>query len=269
MPSTDTYRVLDVTLVMHRLHAGRSIAPHRHAFHELIYVLNGVYTAQLGEWREVGHAGDAFIYPDGVGHDSRGTQDGKTRLLVLQWHLVPASAPCISFARLRDVGGRLLYPLMRMLDLTPAQTDPDLALRESLLAVVEGECRALAETASPTIDPITRVRRTLDGLTGIPSSVPIEELAALAGMTPAHFSRCFRARTGDTPVRYLQRKRVQDALPLILHADLPFAEIARRVGLCDASHLCRLVVREYGRPPRDLREEAQGRRRSAPRRAQP
>lgn len=66
----------------------------------------------------------------------------------------------------------------------------------------------------------------------------VEDIAAVTGMSRAHFSRLFKRVAGVSPHEYVLRRRVERAKEL-LHADptLPLSDIAAEVGFCDQSHL--------------------------------
>jgi AraC-like DNA-binding protein len=55
-------------------------------------------------------------------------------------------------------------------------------------------------------------------------------LARAAHVSPAHFSRQFRATFGEPPHRYLQRRRVERAMELLRETQCPVTEICFRVG---------------------------------------
>ena len=73
-----------------------------------------------------------------------------------------------------------------------------------------------------------RARDTMDRAFGRPLDVPT--LARVAHVTPAHFSRQFRATFGETPHRYLQRRRVERAMELLRETDRPVTDICFDVG---------------------------------------
>jgi AraC-like DNA-binding protein len=58
-----------------------------------------------------------------------------------------------------------------------------------------------------------RVRDRIDRAYAEPLDIPA--LARLAGCSEAHFIRTFRAVFGETPHRYLQRRRVERAMHLL------------------------------------------------------
>lgn len=61
-----------------------------------------------------------------------------------------------------------------------------------------------------------------------PLDVPA--LAAVAHVSPAHFSRQFRETFGETPHSYLQRRRVERAMELLRETGRPVTEICLDVG---------------------------------------
>jgi transcriptional regulator GlxA family with amidase domain len=73
-----------------------------------------------------------------------------------------------------------------------------------------------------------RARDTMDRAFAHPLDVP--GLARVAVVSPAHFSRQFRATFGETPHRYLQRRRVERAMELLRETDRPVTEICFDVG---------------------------------------
>ena len=73
-----------------------------------------------------------------------------------------------------------------------------------------------------------RARDTMDRSFSRPLDVPA--LARVAQVSPSHFSRQFRATFGETPHRYLQRRRVERAMELLRETDAPVTEICLDVG---------------------------------------
>ncbi|MFI9816518.1 GlxA family transcriptional regulator [Saccharothrix variisporea] len=92
--------------------------------------------------------------------------------------------------------------------------------------------------------------------------VSVADLAAAVGLSTRTFARRVERATGHSPVRFLQRLRVETALDLLTTTDLPVADIARRVGYADPTTLRRVLRRDTGRSPRDLRGHAGGDRTS-------
>jgi AraC-like DNA-binding protein len=58
----------------------------------------------------------------------------------------------------------------------------------------------------------------------------LDQLAAVAGVSKYHFVRCFEATYGETPLRYVTRRRIERAQDLLRHANLTVTEICMAVG---------------------------------------
>nr|BFE50972.1 hypothetical protein GCM10017745_43990 [Saccharothrix mutabilis subsp. capreolus] len=83
--------------------------------------------------------------------------------------------------------------------------------------------------------------------------VSVADVAAAVGMSARTFARRVERATGLSPVRFLQRLRVETAVDLLTTTRLPVEDIARRVGYADPTTLRRVLRRETGRGPRDHR----------------
>jgi AraC-like DNA-binding protein len=58
----------------------------------------------------------------------------------------------------------------------------------------------------------------------------VDRIAAVAGVSKYHFIRCFRMTYGETPMRYLTRRRLERAQDLLRSANLTVTEICMLVG---------------------------------------
>lgn len=77
----------------------------------------------------------------------------------------------------------------------------------------------------------------------------ITALAEIAGLSPYHFARAFRTDTGDTPHRYVVRRRLVRARDMVLYSSRGLAEIARAAGYSSQSRLTEAFVRNFGSTP--------------------
>ncbi|HEY2754075.1 AraC family transcriptional regulator, partial [Phenylobacterium sp.] len=90
-------------------------------------------------------------------------------------------------------------------------------------------------------------------------SISLRELAGAAGLSPFHFSRVFKRHFGQTPSRYVERRRIEGAKPLIVGAQMPLAAVAQAVGFADQSHFTRRFRAHEGCTPAQFaREHAKG-----------
>ncbi len=80
----------------------------------------------------------------------------------------------------------------------------------------------------------------------------LTELAALAHLSPYHFTRLFKQTTGQSVHQYVIERRIEAARRLLLAGHLTVAEVAAAVGFYDQSHLARHFKRHTGAPPSHL-----------------
>jgi transcriptional regulator GlxA family with amidase domain len=89
------------------------------------------------------------------------------------------------------------------------------------------------------------------------SSATLEDLAALAHVSPRHLSRTFRRVTGISIGEFRLRIRLEHARTLMRQSPLKMEEIAAQCGFSDARHLRRLWTRHFGSSPSVFRQQAQ------------
>ncbi|MBS7458116.1 helix-turn-helix transcriptional regulator [Coralloluteibacterium stylophorae] len=83
--------------------------------------------------------------------------------------------------------------------------------------------------------------------------VTLAELAAAACMSRFHFARRFRQSTGESPMQYVMRRRIECAMPMLADSARSVAAIALELGFFDQSHFTRSFRRLVGMAPRDYR----------------
>lgn len=75
---------------------------------------------------------------------------------------------------------------------------------------------------------LRRARDFMDREYARPLDVPAIARAAL--MSPAHFSRQFRAAYGETPYSYLMTRRIERAKMLLRRGDMSVTDVCMQVG---------------------------------------
>jgi AraC-like DNA-binding protein/mannose-6-phosphate isomerase-like protein (cupin superfamily) len=81
----------------------------------------------------------------------------------------------------------------------------------------------------------------------------LEELQAIAHMSRSNLMRVFRRATGQTPIDYLIRLRVQKAMELMRDPGLTITDIAVQTGFNDSNYFSRQFRRIVGVSPRTFR----------------
>ncbi|EJO31544.1 AraC family transcriptional regulator [Achromobacter marplatensis] len=85
----------------------------------------------------------------------------------------------------------------------------------------------------------------------------LDELAAVAGLSPFHFLRRFQAQHHATPQQMLMALRLFEAKRL-LAAGIEPAQVALAAGLTDQAHLTRAFSRRYGVTPARYQKQVRG-----------
>ncbi|MCU1618886.1 MAG: Transcriptional regulator RamA, AraC family [Modestobacter sp.] len=92
-----------------------------------------------------------------------------------------------------------------------------------------------------------RARDVMDRDYAQPLDVPT--LARVAHVSEAHFIRTFRATFGETPNRYLQRRRVERAMFLLRTSDRSVTDVCLDVGFTSLGTFSRVFAEVVGEPP--------------------
>ena len=89
--------------------------------------------------------------------------------------------------------------------------------------------------------------------THLSEAITITGLASAMAVSPKTLSRRIAAATGLSPVRFLQRRRVMEAVHLIETTAMTVEAVATKVGYQDATALRKIIKRELGTTPSMLR----------------
>lgn len=105
--------------------------------------------------------------------------------------------------------------------------------------------------------PSDRLRRALSfAREHLHEALPVERLAEAACLSPRQFGRLFRAETGQTPAKAVERLRVEAARLRLEEGREPVEAIARAVGFSDPERMRRSFIRHFGQPPQALKRAA-------------
>lgn len=99
---------------------------------------------------------------------------------------------------------------------------------------------------------IQQAMRTLNERFGEKITNP--DLAEAAGLATNSFLRLFAQHTGESPQRYLMRRRLEQAAVLLVRTDHPIEQIAHKCGFCDRNYFSACFARYYERGPAAYRK---------------
>lgn len=254
------------------------ISEHQHTMHVIAYSPRspGFPTSTSGErWldgklkREVRQQGDIAVIPAGIAH--RCNWNSSVEFMIL----------AIEPALLQQVGQDFVNP--DRIDLIPRfMSEPD-PLIQGILSTLRAELETgkiggdlLIDSLKMTLaihllrnycttqpklssyaDGLSQIKLTLvtDYINShLHQNLNLDEIAAIAQLSPYHFLRLFNQKMGITPHQYILQRRIEKAKHLLQHSEQGIADIAMRTGFCDQSHLTRCFKRIFGVTPKQFQK---------------
>ena len=103
----------------------------------------------------------------------------------------------------------------------------------------------------PSSKNVTQVREYIDR--HYARRLTVGRLARLAGLSPHHFIRAFRAHAGQTPHQYLRARRIERAKELLITTPMPVGEICDAVGFQSLGSFSSLFRKLTGETPAAFR----------------
>jgi len=235
----------------------------------VILCLRGTGWARVGDETCAVAAGDLVWLPDGQAHAYGAGLDDPWTIVwahfagreVEAWHeLLGEPGPSRPFVyalpddRLDEIALDQVYAALERGFAVRHQAAAAAALRHALSTVVQ-----LAHTPRNGRSAHERVVVSIETLRrDWQRPHRLDELAAAANMSVAHYSALFRRQTGFAPIDFLIRLRAQHACRLLDTTELSVGEIAERVGYPDPYYFTRCFRRVMGRAPRLYRKVPKG-----------
>jgi len=135
-----------------------------------------------------------------------------------------------------------------------AEPGHEVALRAKLLELMVFLSRAYTSTDSTEAHALLRVGNVIGALENdFSKDWKLVDLLSIAHMSSSNLLRVFRKATGQTPIEYLVRLRIQRAMEILRNTELSITEIAMEVGFNDSNYFTRQFRRVVGTTPRDFR----------------
>ncbi|CAG2160963.1 helix-turn-helix domain-containing protein [Cupriavidus numazuensis] len=99
-----------------------------------------------------------------------------------------------------------------------------------------------------------KLKRVIDYVgSDLSRSFTIDELAHIAGISPRHFIRSFQESVGQTPLRFINGLRVEQAKQLLVDRDKTTTEVAQDCGFSHAQHFSTAFKKATGVTPSEFR----------------
>lgn len=152
----------------------------------------------------------------------------------------------------------------RLLQEMRAPTSAGQALVEHLALSLVEQLTVQYASSIPATGPVRlqhllderRLRRVLEYMAqNLETEIGLDELAAVACLSPFHFTRMFANRMGMTPYRYLSAWRLERAKTLLALNDLPLAQVSLACCFSNQTNFSRAFRRVAGISPLAYRRE--------------
>lgn len=86
----------------------------------------------------------------------------------------------------------------------------------------------------------------------------IGETAQICGVSHEHLTRCFREETGQTPIQYLTRLRLEHAIYLLLNTGEPIQTVAVSCGFVSGNYFAKVFRQHLKCSPEEYRRRMSG-----------
>ncbi|WP_240414467.1 AraC family transcriptional regulator [Paenibacillus periandrae] len=241
---------------------GSRVDAHQHTdFEQLFIVLSGAGVVQSGAESSAIQEGSAFLFKRGVSHsfqfmDETVTLDFKFRLLdrAIQQAFMSVQASCLcQGTHLSEIKQWYKLSLQRLKypdSVLPLRIEA--GFKSTLVSLLLGNAAAQPpdSTVLANIDddePIAAYLRS-----NLAEKITLDQLSRRFGYNPNYLIRIFNAKTGLTPIQYLQEIRLQKATEYLEFTALPISEIAERVGW-SLPYFSKMIKQRVGLSPSQYR----------------
>lgn len=116
-------------------------------------------------------------------------------------------------------------------------------------AMYEDESIHQVSISEPMIDAIYYMEQNYS------QNIRMEDVATIAGYSPAHFSRLFQKQVGKSYSAYLTSIRVREAAKELMNSNKSITDIALETGFVYVSNMTAVFKKEIGMTPRDYRKQ--------------
>ena len=87
--------------------------------------------------------------------------------------------------------------------------------------------------------------------------ITLSQAAEALGVSQSHLSREFVRQTGENPIHYLIKVRIEHAVRLLVSTDAALHEISRRCGFSDVNYFSKVFKKYMKIPPGEFRRKMQ------------
>ncbi|WP_151737121.1 AraC family transcriptional regulator ['Paenibacillus yunnanensis' Narsing Rao et al. 2020] len=232
--------------------ANTHIPRHQHECFELVYYMEGLGTCGIGPRSFHFRPGSFALIPPNYKHDEN--HQPVSEVLFVGFHCGNARINSLSGVYEDDKDQTVLHTLLRMHEEFKRKRDGFtelLNLQMSEITVYLQRLLGASGYQSPAEDQVQYVLNYMDE--HYRHKLSVQSLADMSGYSYDRFRHLFKERFGHSPHRYLLLKRLNYAKSLLMHTQMPVAEISAAAGFVNDAQFCNIFKREIGLSPRNFR----------------
>ncbi|MFA4944300.1 MAG: AraC family transcriptional regulator [Lentisphaeria bacterium] len=252
------------------------IKPHRHDFTELVFVLGGTATHEIGNLKYGLKPGDFFLVNNKTMHAYKDCRSLKLINVIIRERVVDQMQSHLSrlggFKVLSSLGrpGKPLPPpnlsrenqeeCLRIVNRIERETFESGAVSDKMKSALVTEllitvCRFAELKSEGTAALYPNMEAALAFICAhYNEPIDIEKLCALAHMSKRSFRRHFEKATGHPPLQYILKARVLKACQLLRESEMPLSEVAGSCGFDDPGYFSRVFKKTTGLSPNAFRK---------------
>lgn len=247
--------------------------PHSHGYFQLLMILDGTGQVELDGRVYTGDKGDIFLIPPEAIHAVYGRSGGNSLLKLMDIKFNVTEPSLYEDLRKMETGARLenmdwaLHDFHRMVQESAGKQkyyyDMANAILYQLLVRLIRQCCYSETRYEEEISPVPPTVSQYKGVnikclmeyieSNYANIVTLNHLSAQANINKTTLIEIFRTLYGMTPIRYLNRLRLQKAKELLVNTDVGIGEVAELVGFQSIHYFSRYFKEKENCSPTEYR----------------
>lgn len=240
------------------------IKEHTHDFYQVLHIIDGQGTVEIGEQLYPVHANHCYLFKKGIPHSFNFTEE--TITIDIKFSLAEELALYLeneewlggikftNLAQLKELFRLSSTNLKGTHDLLRFRID--VGFKGFLLEVLQGKdsqnlTHQIVAPMSETDEGFPMVQYLKQNLS---SKINLEEMANYFNFNPHYLIEVFKKNLGTTPMQYLQSLRLEKAKEYLEFTSYSVSEISDLIGLTPP-YFSRLCMERLGMSPSKIREQ--------------
>lgn len=225
--------------------------------HKFYYILDGSCVINIKGKDFFGKPGDLFLIPATTDHSYYNLNGQPFKKMWFHFDLKVASVDFFQVINLPyclhvGLDGKIISLFREILQLRSDNKITSVIRLKARIYDLLSEYMARSDIEDITIDfkgdnCIEEVLHYIEA--NLSANISNEQLAEVAHMHPSHFIRFFKSKMGQTPAKYVNLQKMNQARFLLENTNMTASEIMQFIGMNDISHFSKLFKNIYNISP--------------------